>query len=154
MNNGNVKNKKGQTNMKDNLGLGVIINMLGGNAETVDAVNKCVNQTITSLKVEKDELVIAFANNTKLILWDDGQSCCEYRYMVCDDKQDLQQFVGATLVGFEIKEAPELPLEYGAHEVQFLDVKTSKGVFQCATHNEHNGYYGGFYVKAKTRIIK
>ena len=34
------------------------------------------------------------------------------------------------------------------HEIQFLDVKTSKGVFQISNHNVHNGYYGGFWVIA------
>ena len=36
--------------------------------------------------------------------------------------------------------------EYETHEVQFLEIKTSKGIFTMSTHNEHNGYYGGFAI--------
>ena len=36
------------------------------------------------------------------------------------------------------------------HEIQFLDVKTDKGIFQMANNNEHNGYYGGFLIEART----
>jgi hypothetical protein len=32
------------------------------------------------------------------------------------------------------------------HEVQFLRVSTDAGTIVCETHNEHNGYYGGFNV--------
>ena len=35
------------------------------------------------------------------------------------------------------------------HEVQFLEVKTSKGSFTMSSHNEHNGYYGGFSIEVR-----
>ena len=51
---------------------------------------------------------------------------------------------------------PELELdnppaaEYGDdHEVAFLGIYTTKGVIVCQTHNEHNGYYGGFSLDAR-----
>jgi hypothetical protein len=84
-------------------------------------------------------------DGTKIGFTDNGQDCCEVRYMSTDD--DLSYHVGATLLGFEIKNAPNLEDESGEHEVQFLEIKTSKGVISCANHNEHNGYYGGFYVQ-------
>jgi len=64
---------------------------------------------------------------------------------------DLTEFVGTKFLGVEIKEAPSIEGEYGEqHEVQFLEVKTDKGVFTMASHNEHNGYYGGFSIVAAT----
>ena len=54
----------------------------------------------------------------------------------------------AGMLGAEIKEAPSIPTEYDEHEVQFLEVLTSKGGFTMASHNEHNGYYGGFLIRA------
>jgi hypothetical protein len=45
-----------------------------------------------------------------------------------------------------LQDASERPDEYGIHEVQFLIVDTDRGSFTCETHNEHNGYYGGFLV--------
>jgi hypothetical protein len=32
------------------------------------------------------------------------------------------------------------------HDIAFLLVQTSDGVFTMVNHNEHNGYYGGFLV--------
>jgi hypothetical protein len=68
--------------------------------------------------------------------------------MMTDDT--LLDFVGAELVSFEIADGGNTEGEYGdVHEIQFLKVTTSLGVFTCETHNEHNGYYGGFWIKAK-----
>lgn len=127
-----------------------MLNYLGGNNETVDAINASLNKKINKvwLDQEADKLCFEFDDNSKLFLWDDGQSCCESRYMRTDD--DLTEYTGATLLGFELKDAPSIEGEYGdEHEVQFLDVKTDKGIFQMASHNEHNGYYGGFYIIAR-----
>ena len=119
-----------------------MINMLGGNKDTVNSLKKCIGQIITDLAWSENSLVISFDNGT-LTVWDNGQSCCEHRYMIIDD--DLKPFIGAKFLGIEAKAGPSDDKEDGdVHEIQFLDVKTNKGVFQAATHNEHNGYYGGF----------
>lgn len=129
------------------LGLGVMIGLLAGNEESVRAYKSSLGKTITALSLgEDDALHFTFDDGTKMKLYDDGQSCCERRYMMTDDK--LSDFVGAKFLGAEIKEAPDVKDDGEVHEVQFLDVKTDKGVFQMATHNEHNGYYGGFLVRA------
>ena len=126
---------------------------LGGNEETVSAVKESIGKTIVKMSLTDDSYFritcfrITFEDGSVLVLWDDGQSCCERRYMHTDDK--LEEFLGAKFIGAEIKSAPAIPYEDGYHEVQFLDMKTDKGVFQMASHNEHNGYYGGFYIKAR-----
>jgi hypothetical protein len=56
---------------------------------------------------------------------------------------------GATLLDLELKSAGDIDNEWDVHEIQFLDVKTSEGVFTMVNHNMHNGYYGGFYVQAR-----
>jgi hypothetical protein len=134
----------------ENLGMGVMLGILGGNEETVNSIKSSLNKTIEKVELDGDDLVISFTDNTKLIIWDGGQSCCESRYMTTDD--NLSDFNGATLLDLELKS-----VEYGdndgwsEHEIQFLDVKTSEGVFTMVNHNEHNGYYGGFYIKAKLK---
>lgn len=129
------------------LGLGVMISMLGGNAESVAAFTSAVGKTITSLTLgDDDALHFVFDDSSKMKLFDDGQSCCESRYMRTDD--NLTEFIGAKLLGAEIKEAPSIEMEYDCHDVQFLEVKTDRGVFTMASHNEHNGYYGGFSILA------
>ena len=128
-------------------GLGVMLNFLGGNEETVSAIKASIGNTITSIALDEKSIVIGLSNGTKLKLWDDGQSCCESRYMSCDD--DLQSFIGDKLVDIELKDAPNIEDEYGEHQVQFLDIITDKSRFQIANHNEHNGWYGGFSISAQ-----
>lgn len=117
---------------------------LGGNEETVNTLNASYGKVIKKVEMIDDELLFDFEDGKKIKLFDDGQSCCENRYMVTDDK--LEDFSGSVFVEAELRDAPNEPGEYGEHEVQFLVIKTSKGEFTCATHNEHNGYYGGFGV--------
>lgn len=127
-----------------------MIGMLSGNESTVNAIKASIGKTIESVTLNNNSLNFRFKDSKEsLAVWDDGQSCCESRYMVCAD--NLKEFEGAQLLGFELKTAPNQDHEWGEHEVQFLDVQTSKGVFQCANHNEHNGYYGGFHVVAAIR---
>lgn len=134
----------------ENLGLGVMLGILGGNEDTVDAIKSSLNKTIENVILDGDDLVFSFTDNTKLIIWDGGQSCCEFRYMTTDD--NLNDFNGSTLLDFELKTADDGDDGgYGVHEIQFLDVKTSNGVFTIVNHNEHNGYYGGFWIQAKLK---
>jgi len=131
--------------------MGVMLSMLSGNRESVDAFAAAIGKRIASLEVVRDEgLRLWFDDGTGLAIDDDGQSCCESRYMTTDD--DLSAFVGATLTSAEVREAPGVEDKYGEHETQFLVVTTSLGAFTCCTHNEHNGYYGGFAVRAKPLV--
>jgi len=144
----------------NNLGMGVMIGMLGGNNETVESVQKSLNKHISNIKIatedDENKLILEFSDSSKLYLWDDGQSCCESRYMTTDD--DLKSFEDSVFLNVEIRDAPNVKEEnedeydWGEeHEVQFLLITTSKGVFTLETHNEHNGYYSGFWIVAKIK---
>lgn len=111
---------------------------------------KKIKQTAFDKKNER--LVIDLVNGVRVELWDGGQSCCESRYMTADD-EDLSYYSGAKLLGFLVEDAPAVEGEYDVHEVQFLHVKTSKGSFTLASHNEHNGYYGGISLSVKTTVL-
>ena len=129
--------------------MGVMLSMLGGNADSVDAFKGAMGKTIAGLTLGADDaLHFVFDDGSKMKLFDDGQSCCESRYMRTDD--NLAEFVGAKLLGAEIKGAPPVKDDddYGEHEVEFLEVQTDRGVFTMTSHNEHNGYYGGFSIRA------
>ena len=129
------------------LGFGVMINALGGNRETVEAVQAAMGKTITALSLTDDQLRFEFEDGSRLRLWDNGQSCCESRYMQTDD--DLPYYIGAKFVGAEVRDGGSTEGEYGdTHEIQFLVVTTDRGTFSMASHNEHNGYYGGFWIAA------
>ena len=132
-----------------NAGMGVMLGMLRGNEETVNAVKGSLGKQIEYASLEDNELRLKLTDGQTLVLFDDGQSCCEHRYMVTDD--DLKEYSDSKLINIEIKEAPEQPDEWGTHEVQFLEVTTDKGSFVLSNHNEHNGYYGGFWIVATIR---
>lgn len=89
-------------------------------------------------------LQFVFENGATLVLSDRGPDCCNSVYMTCSD--DLSQIVGDRMVGVTIEDAPDISGgEDAYHEVQFLHVRFASGaVVVCETHNEHNGYYGGF----------
>ena len=126
-------------------GIGVMLGYLSGNESSVRAWQSAVNKVIAEIRADEDSLHFVMEDGTKIKLSDEGQSCCEHRYMTTDD--DLSYHVGTELIDSENKDATSIEMEYEEHEVQFLEVKTSKGVISCANHNEHNGYYGGFYVQ-------
>lgn len=115
--------------------------------EDTDVFAHKIGKQLYSVKLVRDELVLKFEDHTGVAIYDDGQSCCESRYMVCDD--DLTQFAGAVLIGAALKDVEYSSSNYGDHEIQFLEIVTTAGSFTLASHNEHNGYYGGFNLKAK-----
>lgn len=122
-----------------------------GQDRQYDRFEVVIGKQIHSVRLEKDELVFKFTDRTGVAIWDDGQSCCEHRYMTCDD--DLTQFEGAILLGAEQKEVEFVRDDsYGDHEIKFLEVFTNLGSFTLASHNEHNGYYGGFSLRAKNVV--
>ena len=125
-----------------------MMGIIGGNRKTVEAIKQSLGKNITVLELVDDNLVLTFEDSSKLKIWDDGQSCCEDRYMRTDD--NLSDYVGGQLLDIELRNAPNIVQEdeYEVHEVRFLAVKTSKGQFVMSNHNEHNGYYSGFNIEA------
>lgn len=130
-----------------NLGMGVMIQMLFGNGDSAEVFQAAIGKTITALSLTDDALHFVFDDGSRMKLEDAGQSCCEARYMRTDD--DLAQYVGTKLLGAEIMDAPDAEEGYETHEVQFLHVRTDRGTFTMSSHNEHNGYYGGFAIVAR-----
>lgn len=114
-----------------------------------------LERPISGAGVYDDMLKLTFAGGGTLTIWDNGQSCCENRYMTTDD--ELETFIGAKLVGFEVVCGPDVedqPDEDGwgfgvpPHEQMFVKLETTMGTITLVTHNEHNGYYGGFDVES------
>lgn len=90
-------------------------------------------------------ITITFEDDTTKTIVDNGQSCCEHRYWVVDD--DLNHYIGAEYLGWELTDYSYDESAYDSHEIQFLNIKTSIGDINIASHNEHNGYYGGFDIR-------
>ena len=128
-----------------NPGMGVMLGMLGGNEETVKAHLASVGKIIKSIDFNSERVIISFTDDTGIRVFDNGQSCCENRYMA-SDHETYEYYIGAKFTGCELRDAPNEPDTYGEHEVQFLLINTDKGTVTIANHNEHNGYYGGFWI--------
>ncbi len=120
-------------------GLGAMLHDLGG-GNGVDG-SKYVGKKITGVKFEDDTITLSFGDLGKLQIRDEGQSCCEHRYMRTDD--DIEELVGDNLVSMKVKDGPRTDGEYDIHEIQFLEIKTTGNIVTFSSHNEHNGYYGG-----------
>lgn len=141
-------------------GMSVMIRQLFGttNKKAIDPA-ELKGQIIKSIELNEtadpNELKITFLDGGILTLSDQGQSCCELRYMRTDD--NVKDFEDSELLGIALENAPD-PVkgedDYGDHEIQFLRISTSKGVLVLSNHNEHNGYYGGFALEASYQPAK
>lgn len=98
---------------------------------------------VTAAKIEEDCLLLTLSNGKIIQLLDDGQDCCEHRYMTTDD--DVSSIVGGDLLLVEAVKADD----QGDHEQVFVKVETSKGFITIANHNVHNGFYSGFFLMVK-----
>ena len=110
-----------------------------------DALQSCVGRRIVSMRIAENRLYIRCEDQTTLIIWDDARYCCETRYMYTAD--NLQYFEGAVLMNCTVCCGRVVPLDEDQDEVNdvmFVNIETSKGVCTIETHNDHNGYYGGF----------
>jgi len=131
----------------EQLGLGVMIRHLAGNEKSVEAYTAALNKTISEVKLDNDVLKFTFTDGSRLLVQDEGQSCCEHRYLN-DDGCDFPYYSGAVFLGME--EGAYEDITSGneeSHQVQFLDVRTDRGVFTLSAHVDHNGYYGGFSIE-------
>lgn len=90
-------------------------------------------------------MTLVFADGKAMCIADLGQSCCEARYATCDD--DLKIVEGETLIGVEDFVFKDAESEYDEHEQVFIGIKTTGGTLTVVNHNEHNGYYGGFWMQ-------
>jgi hypothetical protein len=130
-----------------NLGFSVMLNMLKDNSKIVKLYNESIGKIIKSAEIEENELRIVFSDGKEIVIYDNGQSCCEDRYMSTDD--NLSEFKGHALKKIELKNGDGTESDWGEHEILFLEITTDKGFFQIVNHNEHNGYYGGFSIEIK-----
>lgn len=105
--------------------------------------DKYYGKTIKSAAMDDDRFKVSFEDGVEIEIWDNGQSCCESRYMRTDDNP--ADLVGGVLTEIKTKPGPDSIDEHGyEHKIVFLEILTDKGSIVFSNHNEHNGYYGGF----------
>jgi len=113
-----------------------------------DIFKPVLGKTITKLYLHDNALHIVFSDGTRMMVFDDGQQCCETRYMRTDD--NLNDFANSKLISVDISASVSHNEEYSiVHEIQFMRIHTSKGIITFSNHNENNsGYYCGFEIAA------
>ena len=126
--------------MSEHPGIGVMIHALGGGSPR--NASDFYGRSILTAEIDDNELKLQFTDGSSARIWDDGQSCCEHRYMTTDD--DLKSLVGHKLIRVEAKSGPNESADYDEHETCFVEIATDAGFVTITNHNEHNGYYGGF----------
>lgn len=109
--------------------------------------NLLLGRELVSIALIDDEIIIETVDVGVFKLYDDGQSCCEARYITTDDTLEVEN--GSRLISINIKDAPNVETEddLDVHEIQFLELVTTSWTYTFCTHVIHNGYYGGFDVK-------
>jgi hypothetical protein len=100
--------------------------------------------------IHDNKLCLEFEDSSKLKIWDGGQKCCEVRFMATSD--NLKDIIGQKLITIELKSGDTFNANENTKndiiETSFLNVCTDKDVLEIVTYNHHNGYYGGFHIKA------
>jgi hypothetical protein len=124
-----------------------LVYSLFDNQDRIEVVKKAIGKKIAAIAIVDNRLILSFEDKTRLELRDDGQTCCEYRYMNTDDA--LPDFVGGILQDLELSAAHLNKDNDENLDSQFLKVVTSKGTFTVVNYNEHNGHYGGFSIQAQ-----
>lgn len=122
-------------------GMGPILHVLKGGSpkDPKDYYGKRIN----SISLVENKILIHFEGGVKIKIWDDAQTCCENRFITTSD--DLKSLIGQKLIEIITKDAPDTTTEYGeTHECIFLEIQGHHSSITFCTHNEHNGYYGGF----------
>jgi hypothetical protein len=117
--------------------------------DSAEVVTRHAGKVIGVARMLGESLQLVFVDGCAIRIADDAQACCEVRDMTCDD--DLESFRGDKFLGVDVLDVLDGPAvsDSSAHNVLFLHVRTSGGSITCQTHNEHNGYYGGFDVVVK-----
>ena len=88
---------------------------------------------------------VTTSKRTIRVCIDNDQSCCEsWGHLASDD--DLQQYVGAKLLSVASVDnafnSRTDPGDIDEGSISFVDFVTSRGKFQLAVYDNHNGYYG------------
>lgn len=111
------------------------------------AAKKYYGREVTKAVLADDVLRIDFTDGTHFRLYDDGQSCCESRYMTTDD--DPASLVGQTIVSIECRDGGHGGSDDNGEyrEEEFVIIQGNKSAITLCTHNDNNGYYGGFDMK-------
>lgn len=100
----------------------------------------------------KDDKGVDYVDEEEYIFRISSESNCCEEWGSFVSEEDLQKYVGCELYDIyftdtslnteQLKYIASLKDSLDYHNIQFINFKTSKGVFQFTVYNCHNGYYG------------
>lgn len=109
-----------------------------------------------ALSADAKEIHIDLRGYRRLVLFDDGQQCCEKRFFTFD-ACDQGLVSGDKLLAVDVLTAarypshPEVACQH--HDVQFIVIRTDGFTVAASCHLEHNGAYAGFSLRARMEPI-
>lgn len=108
-----------------------------------------------------DGYKISTVKHNIYILIDNYQSCCEnWGYIQSED--DLNYYIASSIKDIKLTDIAlnqkmidfEKEGYFDEGGIQFVDFETSRGSFQLAVYNGHNGYYGhGIIISIDDKIV-
>lgn len=126
------------------------LELFNNNKNDTKKINEHLGKKIDEICMKDYIFTIKFTDGSRLEFKDVGQSCCERRYMTCDDNVD--EFRNSIFNGASIRNGDGLDTESSDfHDIEFILIHTNNGDITVANHNEHNGYYGGFNITVKSK---
>lgn len=102
---------------------------------------KYAGRTVIAADISENEFRLSFEDGARIMIWDDGQSCCESRYLTTDD--DLGDLIGKKFWYVETKPVEVQEDGDESHEIVFVEIGYEDDHITLASHNRHNGYYSG-----------
>lgn len=115
-----------------------------------EKINNHIGKKIDTISIGNYSLEIKFEDGSILEFKDSKQSCCENRYMTCDD--NIDDFTGKVFKDVSIRNGNGINTKgHGDHDIEFLLIHTDNGDITVSNHNEHNGYYSGFNITVREK---
>lgn len=102
-----------------------------------------LGKEITKAVFDSEFIILHFSDGTGIKISDTAHGCCERRYFTADD--NIEDLVGNTLTSIQALKYITKSFDE-THEICFLEIRAESEIFAIASHNEHNGYYGGMSI--------
>jgi hypothetical protein len=130
--------------------------VLSVDQETLKTIGSCLGKVIEKVMLaydheSRESIIIIFTDGTALNLFDDGQQCCEKRWLASDDKSE--DVAGGVLMDVQMEEGVD---DEGSEDIlqsQFIRIITDKAPYVVTAYNKHNGSYDGITVKAEIGTV-
>lgn len=111
-----------------------------------ELLNKVLNQTISSIEEcydgDLEGYSIFLENGSRIDFGISNFQCCCEDWGTLDSPDNLSDYKGAKVIQIYCINDTSFDVTDDLENIAFISVMTSKGLFQMAAYNNHNGDYG------------